>query len=235
MVKKYYNKLRMYLAVLKVLMDNEDLWKDLTLFKDDVTEFNSKILLINAKRPQTEQTTVWITEDKSSTKDELVDILLDVSGQLYSIGHRTNNKELMAATDFEESDFKGKDADLPKIAASIVKLARANITALAGLKVTEADIDEIERLAAAFAEKDTEPRAVVSDRKSAGESLVEIYHDADAVLNLRLDKMMKRFRRTNPEFFRTFKNAKMIIDYGIRHEEEIKTASSENGTKKAED
>lgn len=161
-------------------------------------------------------------------------MLLDVSGQLYSIGHRTNNKELMAATDFEESDFKVKDADIPKIATSIVKLARANMEALAGLKVTKADVDLIENLAADFAAKDSEPRAVVSDRKSAGQSLIEMYHDADAVLNERLDKMMKRFRRTNPEFYRTFKNAKMIIDYGIRHEPDTK-APSPNGPKKTEE
>lgn len=45
MIKKYYNKLRMYLAVIKVLMDNLDLWEDLTEFKADVTEFNSKVML----------------------------------------------------------------------------------------------------------------------------------------------------------------------------------------------
>lgn len=225
MTKRFFNKLRMYLAVLKVLMDNKSKWETMAMFKTEITELNDHVLLIQDKRPESEQETGGLTEDKHSVKEELTDLLLDLSGQLHSVGDRTGNKELAAATDYEESDFKGRDADLPNITTNIVKLARANKTALADYGITDADVDELEKLGKLFAQKDTEPRAVVSQRKSAGMSLGDLYHETDTRLHKRLDKMMKRFRRTDAEFYRAYHSARLIIDYGVRHEKEEPTAN----------
>ncbi len=230
MTKRFYNKLRMYLAVLKVLMDNKPKWEAMSAFNTEITEIDDHVRLIEEKRPAAEQATGAITEDKHSVKEDLMDLLLDVCGQLHSIGDRIGNKELMAATDFEESNFKGRDANLPNITTEIVKLARANQETLAEYGITADEIDEMEKLGVLFAQKDTEPRAVVSQRKSAGESLGDLYRETDLKLDLRLDKMMKKFRRTAPEFYRAYQNARMIIDYGIRHEKEVE-APANNATK----
>ena len=221
MTKRYYNKLRMYIAVLKVLTDNRSKWEAIPMYNTEIGEFSDHVGLIDKARDAAGQTTNGITEDKHLLKEEIIDLSLDIAGQLHSMAARAVNNQLMAATDFEESDLeKGHDADLMKTTKNIVALARQNIDNLANYGTTTTEIDQLEQLCSLFEQKDTEPRTVVSERKSAGESLSLLIKDADSLLEDRIDKMMKKFSRTDSEFYSTYKNARMIVDYGIRHKKD---------------
>jgi hypothetical protein len=230
MQKKLYNKLKMYQAVLLILTDNKSLWEALLGFKTAVTAFQAYIKAIELKRPTSELKTGWVTEDKHSILDDLIKLLLDVAGQLHAIGHSTGNKELMAATDYEDSDFRGREGDIPQIVTEIVALARSNLALLAGFGITAVEIDALEALGATFETKKTAPRGVVSTRKAAGVSLVDLYATMDDFIENQLDKMMKKFARTNPEFFHAYENAKQIIDYGTRYEKDETTTAAATTT-----
>jgi hypothetical protein len=45
-----------------------------------------------------------------------------------------------------------------------------------------------------------------------------LFQKADRLLKKRLDKMMVRYQTTDPDFYKSYLNARIIVDYGIRHE-----------------
>lgn len=61
-------------------------------------------------------------------------------------------------------------------------------------------------------------RVSVSERKAAHEKLAKLFAQTDALLKNQLDRLMVRFRETEPELYATYQNARRIIPYGVRHE-----------------
>ncbi len=79
------------------------------------------------------------------------------------------------------------------------------LAALADYGVTQADLDELSGLIAAFDALAPKPQAARASAKSAGQALDAAFDRADGLLNNGFDKLMLQFEDRHPDFSGTIK------------------------------
>jgi hypothetical protein len=60
-------------------------------------------------------------------------------------------------------------------------------------------------------------RISASERKAANEKLKDLFLQVDDLLKNQLDRLMVPFRKSQPDFYASYQNARRIVNYGIRH------------------
>ena len=82
--------------------------------------------------------------------------------------------------------------------------------------VTEDDINAINTLMRQYEEAIPEKRAAVAESKASTDTMRTVFHEIDFLLKDKLDNLMVIFRSSNLDFFKTYTNARIIIDLGRR-------------------
>jgi hypothetical protein len=81
------------------------------------------------------------------------------------------------------------------------------------------DLEELQQEIDDYAAIIAKPRTAIGTRATATAQLIELFKQGDDVLNSRLDKLTEQYKSNNPDFYISYKNARSIIDLGVRHEE----------------
>jgi hypothetical protein len=123
--------------------------------------------------------------------------------------------EVGAAVEMTRSSLDILSADdLETVARRVAAVAQANLAALADYEVKAADITELTAKTAAFGGVKTAPRLAISGRSAETTTLPEAIQSVRLLLRNRMDKLMTKFRRTNPEFVAGYRSARVIVDRG---------------------
>lgn len=223
MLKRFENKLTMLKAVLNLLKQNRSLWEASTVMVVLVNKLEAFITEIESIRLITNGDITGITADKLAQQDALIDKAYELSSILYAMASATENKILQGKVDFSESELqKTRGGDLVSICVSIAALIRENLTALVPYELTEPDVVVLDDLIGNYSENLPTHRVSVSERKAANDRLKETFTKTDALVNGQLDRLMVRYKRTLPDLYAAYNNARRIVNYGIRHEKEEK-------------
>lgn len=83
---------------------------------------------------------------------------------------------------------------------------------LSDYDVKQADLDRPQQLIVDHDELAPQPQVAIGSAKGAGQAMDAAFDRADGVLNNGIDKLMLKYEDTNPDFFRDYRNARMIID-----------------------
>lgn len=111
----------------------------------------------------------------------------------------------------------GRAKDSSDKCKDILSAAKANFSMLADFNVTQAKVTKLEELIADFDKLIPKPTAKRAKRKGLNEAADLAVDHADGVLNNGLDKLMLDFEESNPQFFRDYWNARVIIDRAGGH------------------
>lgn len=219
MDKKKTNQVTMLKTVESCLDDHNPVWSGMALMQTAVTDYKAKLISID-RTAQLQETPSGAGDEKEETRDALEDVLFLRCEALAVLANSINDHDLLALVALTRSTLQRfNDEELSNRAATVLTEANARKTALAGLNVTQANLDELEQALERFNEIKTSPRAATTARKVQTASLATLIREAIAILRDQIDRMVNLFSPTNPDFVAEYRAARVIIDRGVRHKE----------------
>lgn len=219
MRKRLANKLKMYNTVQLILNQNAAVWEPVPAVADTIRTFSSLIEKIDLYEAKIRDNKKGITAQKEVLQDQVIRDTYEVASAMYVMAERTKDPVLAAKVNYTETDLlKTRDGRLVILCLIIVTLATEHLASLAAYGVTEEELvtlrEEIDR----FSESLPGPRLTVAERKAANEAMRGLFGQVDELLKKQLDRLMVRFRKSQPDFYGLYKYARRIVHYGIRHE-----------------
>ncbi len=211
------NRVTMFKTVSAFLDDNSSVWNSMTPLQTAITQFKDKIAAIDATA-QKQETPTGATQDKAAARNALEDVLFLASEALGALAHTSGDNDLVALTDVTRTslDRMGEE-ELSNRAAGIITAANSRKTELATLKVTQANLDELNQALQDFNAAKAGPRNATATRAAQTESLPNSIREASTILRNQIDRMVNLFSRSNPEFVSGYRAARVIVDRAATH------------------
>jgi hypothetical protein len=166
-------------------------------------------------------------------QETLIKIAFKMASGLTAFASRNGNIELKSKIDYSEAELIDlRQNKLLEAANEIYALALMHQSAIIPFGIEPTDLEQLKGLIEQFRLNIPEARNVVGSRQSAGKSMRQLFSQSDMLLEDQLDRMIEKYRSSNPDFYEEYKIARMIVDYGIRHEKKKEVANAEADKKK---
>lgn len=157
------------------------------------------------------------TETKTISREDLIDLAVVILGDLLDLGHENKDAELIRIGSMSETALHNLSAtDFPVTIDNIVKTIDGLGSKLDDTDLTPAAITEFKTAIAGFNKNAGASGTTRTDVSTARETMTELFSRLSIEL-LRLDKLMKKFRGKDPEFYLSYTSARKIVDRGVRH------------------
>jgi hypothetical protein len=106
------------------------------------------------------------------------------------------------------------------LAKIIAAEAAAHNSILNDYGITAADLMELNAAIAQFESFINAPSGVIGERKMYTGNLRELFVDADSIVYDKLDKLIRLFKTSSPEFFTLYSNARNVVNTAARRRKE---------------
>ncbi len=218
MDKSQTNRVTMFKTVDAYLDQNNQVWKGMASFVTADHKFKEMLAGIDGAAQKQEAPLTGLTLDKAGARDALEDVLFLMCEALGALGHSTNDNNLVALTDLSPSVLDHMDVEeLSNRATNVLAEANARAQNLAGMNITQANIDELDQALRDFKAAKEQPRTAVADRMAQTQSLDSLIRDAGGHLRNQIDPLVNLFRRSNADFVAGYKSARVIVDRAATH------------------
>ena len=215
------NKRSMYIAVQRVCNSNNSTWSGLPAFVNAFGNFENAIAGIDTQRQIQEGRTTGITENKQKEEDEMIQITLEIAAAVYAYASIIGDNELRDKVSYSPSYLRNsRDNTLKDISQVIHDEADKVIANLADYGKTPADLAQLQKEIDDFAAILAKPRTAIGTRSTATTRLVELFQQGDDLLKNQLDKLMISYQNSEPVFYQTYQNGRIIVDLGVRRKTE---------------
>lgn len=219
MLKRLANKLVMYRAVQSHLDRNKSMWTSVPAMATTINDFELLLAEIETYRKLTQENKTGITQQKAAQQALVIAHAYELSSVLYAMAIKKNDAVLAAKVDFTETDLlKKRDNHLVSTCRNIVEFATEHLAELIAYQVTADELIVLTEEINSFAENLTTGRVSVTERKAANEKLKIVFLQVDSLLKKQLDRIVVRYRKTEPDFYTNYQSLRRIINYGVRHE-----------------
>ncbi len=203
----------MFNTVAVYLDKNSSLWATKKPVADALTDLKAGIASIALKSGRQATPTSGSADEKTQIRADLEDKTLEVADEISAFAAASNDVALAAQVNLTRSTVQKLSAeDLEKAAKRISATAAANLTALSDYDVNQADLTELEALTTEFDAAKSGPRSAIVDRAAETATLPEVITQTTDILRDRLDKLMTKFRKTNPEFYAGYQSARVVVN-----------------------
>jgi len=153
-----------------------------------------------------------VTARKEKIQQSLAAKAMVLAGSMQAFAAFNNDTVLAGRVKLTRSDIlQGRETDMETLVNLAVKAARENLSNLADFMVTEAMITEVETSLDDFKAMIGQPRTIRNQAFAAMTALEELFDTANDLLKNKSDKLMIRFKFTNPEFYDEYQRARTII------------------------
>jgi len=214
------NKLSMYLAVQIICNNFKDVWQDFVAFVKAFGDFEGIISQIQSTRLIQEGQTTGVAENKQKEEDEMVNKTISIASAVFVYANVISDHELKAKVNYSPSKLKRSRDTILKDRCQVVHDESSKvIDDLADYGILPADLEELQKEINDYAAIIAQPRTAINTRATATAQLVELFKQGDEILKIRLDKLMVQYQNNNTDFYINYRNARNIIDLGVRHED----------------
>lgn len=219
MDKRVENKMTMLQAVLSFMRLKAAEWSDSAPMVAAFTELEDLILRIEQIQQITEEDNSGLTEAKKVQKKALIKRVFELVSILYAMATKTGDQVLQAKVDFPISDLNNmRNSELTNSGKSILELGRTNLPALIEYGSSEEKLNNLDVQIMQFKVSSPAPRISVSERKAANAKLKELIKQTMELTSQQIDRLMVPYETDKPDFYAAYKNARKLVNYGIRHE-----------------
>jgi hypothetical protein len=211
-------KLNMYEKVLIVFNEYKDVYAKVPALGIAVNKLQEHVTDIKSvTKQQTENRPQDVTKDKSSAIDRLVDITLKISSPIYVYASDTVNNRLLGRVNLNKSMFYSvHDQQALTISKIVASEAKSCGEVLLDYGVTKDDLTALDAAIAQVEGLINAPLITIGTRKLYTSNLRELFVAADSIVYDKLDKLMRLFKTSNPEFFTLYSNARNVINTAAR-------------------
>jgi hypothetical protein len=206
------NRLTMFKTTSAYLDSHQAIWNGMAPLVTQFEAFRNNIVAIDSAAQQ-QGTPSGAADSKASARDALEDVLFLTCQALSVLGHASNDHDLLALTDLSPSSLDHLGAEeLVNRATTVLAQANSRKTELAGLHVTQANLDELTQALQNFSTAKEQPRTETAVRMSQTKSLETLFRDGNGILRNQIDRMINLFRRSHPDFVAGYRGARLIVD-----------------------
>jgi hypothetical protein len=211
-------KLNMYQKVLDVCSENEQKYANIPAFASAVNELKQRVTDIKSTtQQQTVTNPKGTTKEKSSTVDSLVELSLKVAGALYVYAFNSADKRLLEKVNVNKSVFYHTHNQTTLTLTKIIAAEAGTYSeVLNNYGITAADLADLNTAIVQFEKLINAPAGVVVERKLYTDNLRELFVAADSIVYDKLDKLIRLFKVSSPEFFGLYSNARNVINTAAR-------------------
>lgn len=156
-----------------------------------------------------------IKVSKEVTKEDIVNTIYVLAGQVRSFAVNNNNVILRDEVTYTFSELKAMADGILQVNAGIIfEKATENLASLADYGVTVASLAAIEVTLADFAQKLAQPRNAISNKAEETQLLKVAFAETDMLLEETMDTLVIIVKLTDNQFFNIYKNNRKIIGPG---------------------
>ncbi len=219
MNKNDEGKLEMIDDVVDVLDAEKAIYSSVNAISLQRDNLRNISLEIKKNEATLKDSTIGKTESKYVSEDELVHDTVVVAGGIYAYASTEQLTDLKVFSDVSRRDFRRmRDTDVPVKAKSILDKADELGDVLIPYGITQDLRDELRTDLTDYSVKVSNQGTGVVDKSAARSNITALFKRADIALNI-LDKLMKQFLKSNPEFYNKYKISRNIWDKATRHTE----------------
>ncbi len=172
---------------------------------------------IKVKEEQLKNAAVGKTYAKDKALNEIIEQAVIIAGSIYAFAVAGNNDELEQFAEVNDKTlYNTRETDIPIKAKAVLDKADELGTALEIYGTTQAERDKLRNALADFADKDTIQNTGLGNKTAARDDLTSLFVRADKVVKV-IEKLMKKFEQTNPEYYNRFTAANNIKNKAVRH------------------
>ncbi|PKV52421.1 hypothetical protein ATE84_4536 [Aquimarina sp. MAR_2010_214] len=212
MDQRQINRLEMYQAVQTFMDTNTNIWNSVPILVTFKNELDELLVQINENKDTQEASRVYLGSNKTTQKrfvSEKGDILNDAL-EAYAAIESNAVLEQKAAKSFTDL-YSLRNQDFVTVVTETISLLDQNITPLGDYGVTQDQITDLKNSFDSFLVLNGEPRQYRIAQKQATATLSDLFDQTSTLLNSKIDKVMKRFKRANTTFYNGYLAARIIV------------------------
>jgi hypothetical protein len=208
-------------TVVKKFMDEHTVvWSAIPAIGRYKNDLDAHLLALNVKLQTTVESTIPVTQEKTELKNMATAKAVILAGALAAHGVETGNLRLQELSDYTKTELH-KVADnmyrLPidkMIGAAREQLLLAPVEGVPPLSdqgITEEQLTDLETTLDDFSVMIGETRTLQITSALHNKAVSELIADMYEMVQDKLDKSMKRFALSNPEFYDGYQRARVLV------------------------
>ena len=214
MTKRQSSKLNMYLVVITFCEEPQyqALIASIPALTSAYNAFKAAVTAIQFIGTFLAASSIGISEAKKVSKKNLARFGSNIAGVVSAYAVSTNNEELKGEMEIFESDIYRASGLAPvEICNLIYDRANTNIVALADYGITPAILTAFTNAIANFDSNEPKPKLTIEIKKAKHIEEKQLFTDADAILEEKIDKLIINFEGTNDNFVATYFAARKTV------------------------
>lgn len=182
-----------------------------------IQQFNSRKEVISQHAQVQVVNFSGLTRGKIDLRDLLTMFIQRLSAALAAYATSKGNITLKMKLNFSSSFLKRKsDQVLLEIARALLTEAKPFSSEFKKYGITDIEFDEMVSVIGEFDKAVPKKRGADNVTKLSTKIIAEIFKELNKLLRERIDVLMGPLEFTNPDFYYTYKNARIIVDYSGR-------------------
>jgi hypothetical protein len=211
---KQENSTSMFAATDKILNDNAAIYAALVPFNSCLTRFRAQRANINIYVATQAAKTKGVTADKAQAKADAIATGVSISSIIQAYATDNHNNTLFVNMNYPKSTLQRlADNILVNALQLIHDIATNNLAALTPYGIITLKLTAFQTLIGTFNTFIPQPRTTTNTKKTATADLAAAIKQGSKELKT-LDKLMENFKTSNPDFYKTYHNARQIVDLG---------------------
>lgn len=219
------NKSRMYSTVNKVLESHRPLYAGIDELVTAQGQLTNYLDLVGNYRQVQELNHNGLTNNKAMLKEQLTTSVSKVVSGLSAFATATKDMVLLTRVNYKPYMLQKPDPVLADIARLILHEALPLQRELEKYFVTGDDLTQMETLIVQFVDSIPQKRVAANFSKVSTRNIAGVFQATDKLLKDEIDVLMLPFRFTQPDFYHTYKNARLIVNYTGRRKTQDSTQS----------
>lgn len=212
---------RMFNATEECMNQNQVKWMNIlaiSLIKDKLTQNIVAIKGLDQKKSATPSNPV--TTNKVKLK-ELLEVKIEVLvGIIFSYAYANEKSELVKKVELLSKGFsKKRETDIEPNVKTFLELVRELQPQLVGYELTEEMIVDVETTRDQFVALIGAPRTTIVQSSSATSQIAKLVKETKNLLTLQLDNLMLRFKSSEPAFYNSYVQSRLVVEPATSHRE----------------
>lgn len=228
MTQKQQNRLSMYKAVADHLNAHQSLWQKFAPFSAAAGALRQAIAnLDKALQQQAVANSTGATADKASLVQVAVKRVSALARNAAVYAITANNIELYAQLDYPRSYLERlPDNEQVAMLQAMLGKVQEHAASLGDYMVTKKGIADAQTAIDAAATALVRPRTVIDAHSTATANIPALLTEGRYQLDL-MDKLIHNFADDAPDFVTNYRQARIVVDSGIRHEDTAADAAGD--------
>ena len=217
MNQKQENRLSMNRAVRNELFAHRSTWENMKPMVKAVAALEEGIKRLDNTVVRQANTSKGITIDKEALATIAVDLVLKIAANVKAYALEEHNQAIYVQVDYNRTRLLTmSDNEQLAVLHTILNTSEGIVAVLKDYNVTASTIARTRNAVAALGAAMVLPRMAINARRTATLLMIDYEQDVRLALD-KLDNMMHNFEEINPVLVSNYKQARIVVDYGIRH------------------